>query len=193
MNVPLKEWEKNLTLKPNQIILIKYSVVAKKEKEKITLPQISVTYEKDGGIIKENSNLNHHYVCNWNKKVILIGKQYEKIIQDFSNECQKKFCSLLVYGTGGTGKTRILEECKCQLIKKNYNIINFIGFDNTYICEYLYPRLSSIAQPIEEMAALTVQRLIHRLDHPDDKSVIDHPLHAELISRESSLRKRGEK
>jgi len=68
-----------------------------------------------------------------------------------------------------------------------------IGFDNTYICEYLYPRLSSIAQPIEEMAALTVQRLIHRLDHPDDKSVIDHPLHAELISRESSLRKRGEK
>lgn len=41
-----------------------------------------------------------------------------------------------------------------------------IGFDNTYICEYLYPRLSSIAQPIEEMAALTVQRLIHRLDHP---------------------------
>ena len=34
---------------------------------------------------------------------------------------------------------------------------------------------------------------IHRLDHPDDKSVIDHPLHAELISRESSLRKRGEK
>ena len=68
-----------------------------------------------------------------------------------------------------------------------------IGFDNTYICEYLYPRLSSIAQPIEEMAALTVQRLIHRLDHPDDHSVIDHPLHAELISRESSLRKRGEK
>ena len=68
-----------------------------------------------------------------------------------------------------------------------------IGFDNTYICEYLYPRLSSIAQPIEEMAALTVQRLIHRLDHPDDKSVIDYPLHAELISRESSLRKRGEK
>lgn len=66
-------------------------------------------------------------------------------------------------------------------------------FCNTYICEYLYPRLSSIAQPIEEMAALTVQRLIHRLDHPDDKSVIDHPLHAELISRESSLRKRGEK
>ena len=51
----------------------------KKEKEKITLPQISVTYEKDGGIIKENSNLNHHYVCNWNKKVILIGKQYEKM------------------------------------------------------------------------------------------------------------------
>ena len=138
LNVPLKEWEKNLTLKPNQIILIKYSVVAKKEKEKITLPQISITYEKGDSIIKKNSNLNHHYVCNWNKKVILIGKQYEKIIQDFSEECQKKFCTLLVYGTGGTGKTRILEECKCQLIKKNYNIMNFIGFEYFIVERYCY-------------------------------------------------------
>ena len=36
----------------------------------------------------------------------------------------------MVYGTGGTGKTRILEECKGKLINNHYNIINFIGFDN---------------------------------------------------------------
>ena len=68
-----------------------------------------------------------------------------------------------------------------------------IGFDNTYICEYLYPRLSSIAQPIEEMAALTVQRILYRLEHPEDHSIVDHPLHAELICRESSCRRKGEK
>ena len=67
-----------------------------------------------------------------------------------------------------------------------------VGFDNTHICEYLYPKLSSIAQPIEEMAALTVQRLLDRIEHPEEQAVVDHPLHAELICRESSHRKKGE-
>ena len=35
----------------------------------------------------------------------------------------------MVYGTGGTGKTRVLEECKAKLINNHFNIINFIGFD----------------------------------------------------------------
>lgn len=130
LNTPLKEWEEELILKPNQIVLVKYSVLAKKENTKITLPQILVTYEKNGKILQEKSAQNKFYVCNWNKKVVLIGKHYENIIHDFSVECKKKLCTLLVYGTGGTGKTRILEECKSKLINNHYNIINFIGFDN---------------------------------------------------------------
>lgn len=130
LNMPLEEWEDELTLKPNQILLVKYSVLAKKESKEVTLPQILVTYEENGEFRQKKSVKNKKYICNWNKKVVLIGKHYEKIIHDFWLACRKKLCMLLVYGTGGTGKTRILEECKAKLIKNNYNIINFIGFNN---------------------------------------------------------------
>lgn len=63
-----------------------------------------------------------------------------------------------------------------------------VGFDNIYMCEYLYPKLSSIAQPNQKMAELAVTRLLERLEHPEETKKLDHPLHAELICRESSDR-----
>ena len=110
-------------------MLVKYSVLAKKECANIQLPKISVSYEINGEFLETKSSESRNYVCNWNKKIVLIGKQYEEIINNFSDMCKEKLCALLVYGSGGTGKTRILEECKTKLIKNNYNIISFIGFD----------------------------------------------------------------
>ena len=63
-----------------------------------------------------------------------------------------------------------------------------VGFDNTYMCEYLYPHLTSIAQPNQKMAEMAVERLLKRLDHPEETERLNHPLHAELICRESSNR-----
>lgn len=130
LTTPLNKWKDEIILKPNQIALAKYSVLAKRENSKITLPQLLVTYEKQGELYQNKSTQNNYYICNWNKKVVLIGEQYEKIVKNFSLECKKRLAVLLVYGTGGTGKTRILEECKGKLINSHYNIINFIGFDH---------------------------------------------------------------
>ena len=116
LSIPLQEWEDEIILKPNQIALAKYSVLVKKENKKLALPQLLVSYEEKGKFYQEKSLQNKQYTCNWNKKVVLIGKHYEKIINNFSYECKKKLCIFLVYGTGGTGKTRILEECKGKLI-----------------------------------------------------------------------------
>jgi len=116
-------------LQPNQMILVKCSVIAKKECSRIHLPKIKITYEKDGSTDTKISDQNKSYICNWNKKVVLIGEYYETIIRNFENMCQQKVCALLVHGPSGTGKTRILEECETHLIKNRYNIINFIGFD----------------------------------------------------------------
>lgn len=128
-NMPLNEWEDEIILKPNQIALAKYSVLVTRENSKLALPKLLVTYEKKGESHQEASTQNKYYICNWNKKVVLIGKQYEEIINQFSLECKKQLSLLLVYGTGGTGKTRVLEECKAKLINNHFNIINFIGFD----------------------------------------------------------------
>lgn len=130
IGTPIKKWKDEIILKPNQIALAKYSVLAKKENKKLTLPQLLVTYTENGKFHQKKSTLNKLYNCNWNKRVVLIGKNYAQIVHDFSVQCKKKLCILLVYGTGGTGKTRILDECKRELINNNYNIINFIGFDN---------------------------------------------------------------
>ncbi len=121
--------EETYVLRPNQMILVKYSVLAKKECSRIQLPKIKITYEKDGDTDTRISDQTRYYICNWNKKIVLIGEYYETIIQNFANMCQQKVCALLVHGAGGTGKTRILEECETHLIKNQYSIINFIGFD----------------------------------------------------------------
>lgn len=62
-----------------------------------------------------------------------------------------------------------------------------IGFDNTYICGYLNPTLSSVSQPNEAMAVKAVELLLHRIEHPEDTKVEDCPMQAELIARESSV------
>lgn len=64
-----------------------------------------------------------------------------------------------------------------------------VGFDNIYLCEYLYPKLSSVSQPNEEMAMLAMKRLLYKIEHPTEQKVMDHPLRAELIKRDSSVLK----
>ena len=61
-----------------------------------------------------------------------------------------------------------------------------VGFDNTYICDYLYPGLSSVAQSNEEMAAKAVSRLLWKIEHPEDTEIIKEPIRARLIARQSS-------
>lgn len=66
-----------------------------------------------------------------------------------------------------------------------------VGFDNIYMCEYMHPQLSSVSQPNEEMAALAMRRLLHKIENPQDKRAEDHPLTAALIRRGSSALEQG--
>lgn len=125
----LRIWKEEVILEPNQIYLIKCKVRAKKNCKCISLPKLEVTYNINGKISQRQSTENQNYVCNWNRKLALIGKHYENIVENFSNACSKQSCVFLVYGSSGTGKTRILEECNAVLIKQNFNVINFTGFD----------------------------------------------------------------
>ena len=63
-----------------------------------------------------------------------------------------------------------------------------VGFDNTYMCEYLYPSLSSVSQPNEAMAAKAVELLLHRIEQPKEELPAKaYPMHARLIPRSSSV------
>lgn len=51
-------------------------------------------------------------------------------------------------------------------IPENYSII---GYDNVDMCEYITPKLTTIAQPIFELGEKTAELLLKRLANPDDR------------------------
>lgn len=61
-----------------------------------------------------------------------------------------------------------------------------IGFDDTDLGRYLNPRLSSVSQPIARMAQTAVSRLLERIDHPERRELMNCPLSAALVIREST-------
>lgn len=61
-----------------------------------------------------------------------------------------------------------------------------IGFDDTFMGRYLNPRLSSVSQPIAQMAQEAVARLLECIDHPGPREPLNHPLFADLVIREST-------
>ena len=61
-----------------------------------------------------------------------------------------------------------------------------IGFDDTSMGRYSRPSLSTISQPLAQMAGEAVTRLFHRIDHPHEAEFLDRPFPAALVSREST-------
>lgn len=64
--------------------------------------------------------------------------------------------------------------------------VGVIGFDNISMDRYLQPSLSSISQPTVQMADEAVARLLYRIDHPEEPELMDLPLRAALVPREST-------
>lgn len=62
--------------------------------------------------------------------------------------------------------------------------ISVTGFDDIYYVSTIIPPLTTIHQPMDELAAQAVQLLIERINHPFTDPV-DKTLTAQLIVRES--------
>lgn len=61
-----------------------------------------------------------------------------------------------------------------------------IGFDDIPVSRYLTPSLSSIRQPLGEMAERAVSQLVKRIETPSEAVRMDAPLHAGVVAREST-------
>ena len=61
-----------------------------------------------------------------------------------------------------------------------------MGFDDTYMGRYLHPALSSVSQPIEQIAQQAVSRLAYRIDNPGPAAPLNLALPAALVLREST-------
>ena len=123
--------KRTIQLKPNQIKLCKFRVRLKQYKEKLSLPRLTAEVVIDETPLPIKSTETKSYGCVWNRKDVFIGAHYENMVKTFLENCINKpsITGFLVYGSGGTGKTRILEECSIVLEKHDYHVLNFVGFD----------------------------------------------------------------
>lgn len=107
-----------------------------KFKADLKLPDIFINIcDKDSRNVLEKNFWGTKILCNWTKKSVFIGSQYQDILTEFKLNCldNRHLSGMLVYGKSGTGKSRILEECCPLLLQKNYHILNFTGWEeNSY-------------------------------------------------------------
>jgi LacI family transcriptional regulator len=66
--------------------------------------------------------------------------------------------------------------------------ISVMGFDNTQLSKIMLPQLSTVAQPIEELAEISIRKLLEQIDHIETpvKKVILDPY---LVIRDSCKKK----
>ena len=61
-----------------------------------------------------------------------------------------------------------------------------VGFDDIPVSRFLNPSLTSLSQPLAEMARRAVGQLMKRVESAASCAVIDEPLYASLVAREST-------
>lgn len=77
----------------------------------------------------------------------------------------------------------ILRELKVQVPDE----VALVGFDNTFLAKVISPTLTSVAQPIEEMGRLGVERIIELINKKQDECV-RYQLDTRLVTRESMIK-----
>ncbi|MBP8972556.1 MAG: LacI family DNA-binding transcriptional regulator [Anaerolineae bacterium] len=66
--------------------------------------------------------------------------------------------------------------------------ISVVGYDDIPLASYTVPRLTTIAQPAQELGRLAVERLVTRLQKSDDTPPVQEALPVVLVERDSCRR-----
>lgn len=77
----------------------------------------------------------------------------------------------------------ILRELKVKVPED----VALVGFDNTFLAKIISPTLTSVAQPIEEMGRLGVERIVELINEKQDEYV-RYQLETRLVTRESTIK-----
>lgn len=101
-------------------------------------------------------------------------------------ETEQNTSGIGIFGNNDVQALKILE------IIKKWNVevpddIGIIGFDNTYLSKIVSPTLTSVSQPIDEIARLGVERIMELINHPS-RECVSYQLDTRIVTRESTVR-----
>lgn len=97
-------------------------------KKRLPLPNVVVSCGR------ANTVFSFGYVkCSWVGECSLQGTSYKKCIKEFSSKIlnSKFYRAINIYGTSGTGKSRLLQECENIALGKEYRVIE-IKYSSSY-------------------------------------------------------------
>lgn len=132
-------------------------------KSLIHLPQFHVWLSsRKSGQCFEWSSESISVKCNWIGKTQLIGANYLNIFDKTKEQllCNPELSCLVLTGSSGTGKSRLLTECQNVFLKNGYHILNFSGqtdFSSHYFLKEIVSFLYEI--PSEMVLEFLEERL----------------------------------
>ena len=114
-----------LVLKPGQSIAFSLNLRVTRYKRNIYLPNFHVKYIGANNQTAEWMSKAVKVQCKWVGVTKLLGNHYNNIIKKSEDILtnNNELSAMLLTGSSGTGKSRILNECCCPLLKNGYRIL----------------------------------------------------------------------
>jgi LacI family transcriptional regulator len=142
--------------------------------------------EKEKGFVnelqKKGINTDKHYFSILDKpdiniKEILFGRLKEEEQSD----------GIGIFANNDVQALKVLEVLKELKVEVPQDVA-LVGFDNTFICKIASPALTSVAQPIEEIGKLGMERIVELIRKENLGQCVRYQLDTRLITRASTVK-----
>lgn len=116
------------------------------------------------------------------------GVDYRKILKERLEE-EKESGGIGIFANNDVQALKVMEALKGLKVDVPQDAA-LVGFDNTFICKITSPAITSVAQPIEEIGRLGVERIVQLINKEDRDKCVRYQLDTRLITRASTIKSR---
>lgn len=127
-------------------------------------------------------DLGKHYYYIEGKNDLYVKKQLSRFIEERLDSGK-----IGIFACNDIHAIKVIEILKELKIRIPQDVA-LVGFDNTYFCKFTTPALTSIAQPVEEIGRIAVDRLIEKINSKKKLPCKRFQLGTELVVRSSSIK-----
>lgn len=116
---------KEILLEPGESTAVSLNLRVISFKKNLYFPNFCVTYTDTHDQMQQWFSEQVKIECKWVGLTKLLGSHYNDILCSVENVLinNSEFSALLLTGSSGTGKSRVLNECCCPLLKSGYRIL----------------------------------------------------------------------